>query len=218
MNPGMNLKLFPSLLQKPGRFLTLWPFGKMKGFIGEGGIGELGWLSFILALRGAYGPNPLFEVLHIHRRKIHKLEVDIKLVSAPLRTFVVGNDIGLDLPSRPAAGGGYLDHQNRFPRRVVVQKEMITPDEELVGLQTGPFDGNRGKATFDPFGAGPMANRVPNVKVHFGINRIPGITPALLVEDLFQSLHRFPFDRRISPAGSKSPCGLSTPSIEYPAI
>jgi hypothetical protein len=191
----------------------------MKGLIGERGVGELRWLSFILALRGAYGPNPLFEVLHIHRRKVHKLEVDIKLVSALLCRFIVGNDIGLDLPSRRTAGGGYLDYQNRFPRRVVVQKEMMAAYEELVGLQTGPFDRNRGKATSNPFGAGPMANRVPNVKLHFGINRIPGITPALLVEDLFQGLHRLAFDwGKISPAGSKSPCGLSTPSIEYPAI
>jgi hypothetical protein len=166
----------------------------MKRLIGEGGVGELRWLSFILALRGAYGPNPLFEVFHIRRRKVYKLEVDVKLVSAPLRTFVVGNDIGLDLPSRHAAGGGYLDHQNRFPGRVVIQKKMMAPDEELVGLQTGPFNGNRGKAASDSIGAGPMANRIPNVKIHFGINRISGITPALLVEDLFQGLHRLALD------------------------
>ena len=166
----------------------------MKGLIGEGGVGELRWLSFILALRGAYGPNPLFEVFHIRRRKVYKLEVDVKLVSAPLLTFVVGNDIGLDLPSRPTAGGGYLDHQNRLPGRVVIQKEMMAPDEELVGLQTGPFNGNRGKAASDSIGAGLMANRIPNVKIHFGINRISGITPALLVEDLFQGLHRLAFD------------------------
>ena len=167
----------------------------MKGFIGEGGVRELRWLSFALAWRGTYGSNPLFEVSHIHRRKVHKLEVDIKLISAPSRTFVIGNDIGLDLPSWPTAGGGYLDHQNRFPRRVVVQKEMMAPDEELVGLQTGPFDGNLGKATSNPFGAEPMADRVPDVKFHFGINRISGITPAVLVEDLFQGLHRLALDR-----------------------
>jgi hypothetical protein len=136
----------------------------------------------------------LFEGFHIHRRKVHKLEVDIKLVSAPLGTFVVGNDIGLDLPSRPTAGGGYLDHQHRFPRRVVVQKEMMAPDEEFVGLQTGPFNGNRGKAASDSIAAGLMANRIPNVKIHFGINRIAGITPAILVEDLFQGLHRLALD------------------------
>ncbi len=67
-------------------------------------------------------------------------------------------------------------------------------DEELVGLQAGPLNGDRGKAAPDSICAGPMANRVPNVKLHFGINRISGITPVLLVEDLFQSFHKLAFD------------------------
>jgi hypothetical protein len=161
----------------------------------------------------------LFEVFHIHRRKVHKLEVDIKLVSAPLGTFVVGNDIGLDLPRRPTAGGGDLDHQHRFPGRVVVQKEMMAPDKKLVGLQTGPFNGNRGKAASDSIAAGPMANRIPNVKIHFGIYRISGITPALLMENLFQGLHRLALGW-----GKKRSCRFKKfllvidPSIEYLAI
>ncbi len=70
----------------------------------------------------------------------------------------------------------------------------MAPDEELVGLQTGPFNGNRGKAASDSIAAGLMANRIPNVKIHFGIDRISGITPVLLVEDLFQSFHKLAFD------------------------
>ena len=149
----------------------------------------LRWLSFTLTLRRGNGPNPFFEVFDFRRRKVHKLETDIKLVSALLRSLIVGNDVGLDFQGRPAAGGGDLDHQNRSSIGVVVQKEMMPPDQEFVRLQAGPFDGKRGETALGSIGQGFSVDRVPDVKLHFRINRVAGIAPALLAQEFPQCFH-----------------------------
>ena len=169
---------------------------------------------FLFTLLGAIGLDELFEVFYFGGGGVHKLEADIKRIFPALGVLVVGNDPGLDFPGRLAGGRGYFNHHHRSSAGVVVQKQMVSSHLELTGLEAGPFDRNRGKASPGLIGPGPPGERIPDEEIHIradGMTRIPAAFPAHVFLQGFHGLNLA--GKRIHSSGVKTPAGSRSPEF-----
>jgi hypothetical protein len=165
---------------------------------------------FLFTLRGTVGPDELFDVFDLGMGRVHKLEADIERILLALGVLVVRKNPVLDIPGRLAGGRGYFDLHHGPSAGVVVQEQMMISHLELTGLEAGPFDRNRGKASPGLAGPGPSGKCIPDKKIHIRADGVAGMVAAFPAYVFFQPFHGMNLaGKRVSSPGVQDPCPIT---------